>query len=167
MSTRTKFLVLVSLCAILEVYSESDVVRLNYDVDEVKTVDLLLRGSGEDEEVIDKKVNIKNIDQEKSSSDQDTTDYEDTESKNAETESPKYTTTDEFPTTTDSIIPEALGLKNDDEDKRDATTETDIAETTVTIIDNNVYRGTNEDIYSSSRYNVVSKVRVLINKAYL
>ncbi|KAM3955527.1 uncharacterized protein ACR2FA_010565 [Aphomia sociella] len=162
--TRTKlWLIIVTLCFV-NINCESDLIGENYELETAKTADLL-RGSGEDNEEYTKELDakFKNINPEQPIA--DTIDYEELEEKTIdkniepdpgidEDDNNKVTTVDDVSTTTDvPIVPEAMGLKkkdngyfdvdSDDKETVDtvtATIDTTETDSTLSIIDNNVYK---------------------------
>ncbi|XP_053622615.1 uncharacterized protein LOC128682111 isoform X2 [Plodia interpunctella] len=146
MALRTTLcLVLVCVCVFSDVKCDVEL-KLNYDIDEVKASELL-RGSGENEELKDIQTQIKTLEANKEIVDEN-------EETDKVTES---TTVDDAPSTTENL--EALPLSDIIDDVKEnesiTTTEVDV-DTTLSMIDNNVYKGRDniEDIYSNGRFNV-------------
>ncbi|XP_026762136.2 uncharacterized protein LOC113520912 [Galleria mellonella] len=161
MAVRTKLALFMVTLVFVDINCESNTVRLNYEIDEAKTADLL-RGSGEESEEYTKDIEtkFKNIEPEKSMT--DVVDYEervtdgglDADPSVDNVDNDKLTTVDDASTTiSTSEAPEESDLKNIEdeyvaetsEDKKTeeavtATIDTTEAESTISMIDNNVYK---------------------------
>ncbi|XP_060808472.1 uncharacterized protein LOC106134386 isoform X2 [Amyelois transitella] len=155
-SSRTKLaLVLVCMCVLSDIKCDSEV-KLNYDIDELKASELL-RGSGDNEEIKDTQTQINTAELDKTDIIEDADDNG--------TVVDKFTTVDDAPTTTEYL--EALALSDvvensNEENEATTTTEAD-TDTTLSIIDNNVYKSRDDmvDIYSDDRLNTKADATAL------